>query len=67
MVTAGDTVVIVLMLSTEYPSSLSLLACIVLAIWNVPVGLKFFAFFLSGTADGIAAIIYSAQQSQQSR
>jgi hypothetical protein len=31
----------------------------VLAIWNVPVGLKFFAFFLSGTADGIAAIIYA--------
>jgi ACS family pantothenate transporter-like MFS transporter len=38
---------------------LNILACIVLAIWNVPVGLKFFAFFLSGTADGIAAIIYA--------
>lgn len=38
---------------------LNIFACIVLAIWNVPVGLKFFAFFLSGTADGIAAIIYA--------
>lgn len=34
-------------------------AAIVLAIWNVPDGLKFFAFFLSGTAHAIAAIIYS--------
>jgi ACS family pantothenate transporter-like MFS transporter len=38
---------------------LNIFACIILAIWNVPVGLKFFAFFLSGTADGIAAIIYA--------
>ena len=38
---------------------LNIFACIVLAIWNVPLGLKFFAFFLSGTADGIAAIIYA--------
>ncbi|CAG8255667.1 unnamed protein product [Penicillium salamii] len=38
---------------------LNIFACIVLAIWNVPAGLKFFAFFLSGTADGIAAIIYA--------
>ncbi|OGM42809.1 putative pantothenate transporter [Aspergillus bombycis] len=38
---------------------LNIFACLVLAIWNVPVGLKFFAFFLSGTADGIAAIIYA--------
>ncbi|KAJ5762338.1 uncharacterized protein N7511_005720 [Penicillium nucicola] len=38
---------------------LNIFACIVLAIWDVPVGLKFFAFFLSGTADGIAAIIYA--------
>lgn len=38
---------------------LNIFACIVLAIWKVPVGLKFFAFFLSGTADGIAAIIYA--------
>jgi MFS family permease len=38
---------------------LNIFACVVLAIWNVPNGLKFFAFFLSGTADGIAAIIYA--------
>lgn len=38
---------------------LNAFAAIVLAIWNVPDGLKFFAFFLSGTADAIAAIIYS--------
>ncbi|KAF7589086.1 hypothetical protein BBP40_004791 [Aspergillus hancockii] len=38
---------------------LNIFACIVLAIWNIPLGLKFFAFFLSGTADGIAAIIYA--------
>ena len=34
-------------------------AGIVLAVWNIPDGLKFFAFFLAGTADAIAAIIYS--------
>ena len=38
---------------------LNIFACVILAIWNVPIGLKFFAFFLSGTADGIAAIIYA--------
>ncbi|EXJ86549.1 hypothetical protein A1O3_03502 [Capronia epimyces CBS 606.96] len=38
---------------------LNIFAGIVLAIWNVPEGLKFFAFFLAGTADGIAAIIYA--------
>ncbi|KAE8354561.1 major facilitator superfamily domain-containing protein [Aspergillus coremiiformis] len=38
---------------------LNCFACIILAIWNVPLGLKFFAFFLSGTANGIAAIIYA--------
>lgn len=38
---------------------LNIFACIVLAVWNVPLGLKFFAFFLSGSADGIAAIIYA--------
>ncbi len=33
---------------------------IVLAIWyGVPLGLKFFAFFLSGSADGVAAVVYS--------
>lgn len=30
-----------------------------LAIWDVPVGLKYFAFFLGGTADAITAIIYA--------
>jgi hypothetical protein len=34
-------------------------AGIVLAICDVPDGLKFFAFFASGTANAIAAIIYS--------
>ncbi|KAJ5730046.1 uncharacterized protein N7483_004554 [Penicillium malachiteum] len=38
---------------------LNIFACIILAIWNVPDGLKFFAFFLSGTADGIAAVVYA--------
>ncbi|KAF7560375.1 hypothetical protein G7046_g3771 [Stylonectria norvegica] len=38
---------------------LNILASIVLAIWHVPTGLKFFAFFLAGSADGIAAIIYA--------
>ena len=38
---------------------LNILASIILAVWNVPVGLKFFAFFLSGTADGITATIYA--------
>ncbi|KAE8150935.1 major facilitator superfamily domain-containing protein [Aspergillus avenaceus] len=38
---------------------LNIFACIVLAIWNVPLGLKFFAFFLAGTANGIAAIVYA--------
>lgn len=38
---------------------LNIFACVVLAIWNIPDELKFFAFFLSGTADGIAAIIYA--------
>ncbi|KAL5086188.1 hypothetical protein Trisim1_009517 [Trichoderma cf. simile WF8] len=38
---------------------LNILAGVVLAIWDVPKGLKFFAFFLSGSADGIAAVIYA--------
>lgn len=38
---------------------LNIFACIVLAVWKVPLGLKFSAFFLSGSADGIAAIIYA--------
>ncbi|KAJ5280939.1 hypothetical protein N7478_006311 [Penicillium angulare] len=40
-------------------AGLNIFASIVLAIWNVPNGLKFFAFFLSGTADGIAAVVYA--------
>lgn len=40
-------------------AGLNIFASVVLAIWNVPVGLKFFAFFLSGSADGIAAVIYA--------
>jgi MFS family permease len=40
-------------------AGLNILASIILSIWNVPTGLKFFAFFLSGTADGIAAVIYA--------
>lgn len=55
-------------LSDAYDAKVSLIAAtagfnifasVVLAIWNVPVGLKFFAFFLSGSADGIAAFIYA--------
>lgn len=38
---------------------LNIFASVVLAIWNVPVVLKYFAFFLSGTADAIAAMIYA--------
>ncbi|KAI8657085.1 hypothetical protein LRP88_12392 [Fusarium phalaenopsidis] len=38
---------------------LNIFASIVLAIWHVPTGLKFFAFFLAGSADGIAAVIYA--------
>ncbi|KAJ5823267.1 hypothetical protein N7447_005607 [Penicillium robsamsonii] len=36
---------------------LNIFACIVLAICNVPAGLELFAFFLSDTVNGIAAII----------
>lgn len=38
---------------------LNIFASVVLAIWHVPTGLKFFAFFLAGSADGIAAVIYA--------
>lgn len=38
---------------------LNILASIILAIWHVPTGLKYFAFFLAGSADGIAPVIYS--------
>ncbi|KFY69758.1 hypothetical protein V499_09776 [Pseudogymnoascus sp. VKM F-103] len=40
-------------------AALNIFACICLAIWDIPVGLKFFAFYLSGTADAIASIIYA--------
>lgn len=40
-------------------AALNAFAAIVLAVWSAPDGLKFFAFFLAGTADAIAAIIYS--------
>lgn len=38
---------------------LNIFAAIVLAIWDVPIGLKYFAFFLSGTANAIASLIYA--------
>ncbi|KAK5991563.1 putative transporter SEO1 [Cladobotryum mycophilum] len=37
----------------------NMFAAAVLAIWDVSIYLKFFAFFLSGSADGIAAVIYA--------
>lgn len=40
-------------------AGLNIFASVILAIWDVPTGLKFFAFFLSGTADAIAAIVYA--------
>ncbi|RDW74885.1 hypothetical protein BP6252_06027 [Coleophoma cylindrospora] len=40
-------------------AGLNIFASVILAIWDVPDGLKYFAFFLSGTADAIAAIIYA--------
>jgi hypothetical protein len=39
-------------------ASINAFAGIVLAIWDIPDGLKFFAFFASGTANATAAIIY---------
>ncbi|KAJ4147970.1 hypothetical protein LMH87_002461 [Akanthomyces muscarius] len=38
---------------------LNILASVILAIWHVPTGLKLFAFFLAGSADGVAPVIYS--------
>ncbi|ORY68970.1 major facilitator superfamily domain-containing protein [Pseudomassariella vexata] len=40
-------------------AGMNIFASVVLAAWDVPTGLKFFAFFLSGSADGIAAVIYA--------
>lgn len=42
-----------------YVALLNLVAGIILVIWNVSNGGILFAFFLSGTADSIAAILYS--------
>ena len=40
-------------------AGLNIFAGVVLAIWDVPIGLKYFAFFLSGTANAIAAVVYA--------
>ncbi|VEU22156.1 DEKNAAC103207 [Brettanomyces naardenensis] len=42
-----------------YVAVLNLIAGILLVIWNISTGGKMLAFFLSGTADSIAAILYS--------
>ncbi|ODV82596.1 hypothetical protein CANARDRAFT_30701 [[Candida] arabinofermentans NRRL YB-2248] len=42
-----------------YVAILNLLAGILLVIWNIGKGGIMFAFFLSGTADSIAAVLYS--------
>ncbi|KAI5310846.1 MFS transporter (Seo1) [Ascosphaera atra] len=38
---------------------LNIFAGICLAIWHIPIGLKYFSYFLAGTADGIAAVLYA--------
>ena len=42
-----------------YVTVLNLVAGIILTVWKVGKGGIFFAFFLSGTADSIAAVLYS--------
>ncbi len=42
-----------------YVAVLNMLAGILLVIWNVGTGGKMLAFFLSGTADSIASVLYS--------
>lgn len=42
-----------------YVAILNLLASILLTIWDIKKGAIMFAFFLSGTADSIAAVLYS--------
>ena len=37
----------------------SIFGCIVLAIWNVPIGLKYFAFYISWTSAGVPGIYYA--------
>ncbi|CDF88702.1 related to permease of the major facilitator superfamily [Zygosaccharomyces bailii] len=46
-------------ITIAYVSILNLIAGIILAVGNVNNGATLFAFFLSGTADSIAAVIYS--------
>ncbi|SCU91210.1 LAMI_0E05094g1_1 [Lachancea mirantina] len=42
-----------------YVAILNMIAGIILVVWNVSKGGILFAFFLSGTADSIAAVLYS--------
>ncbi|KAH3687612.1 hypothetical protein WICPIJ_001422 [Wickerhamomyces pijperi] len=42
-----------------YVAALNLLASILLTVWDIKKGGIMFAFFLSGTADSIAAVLYS--------
>lgn len=42
-----------------FTACLNIFAGVCLAIWNIPVGLKYFSFFLAGTANAIAAIVYA--------
>lgn len=42
-----------------YVAFLNMLAAILLTIWKISTGGKLFAFFLSGTANSIAAVLYS--------
>lgn len=37
----------------------SVFACIVLAVWNVPIGLKYVAFYLASTSAGVPGLYYS--------
>lgn len=38
---------------------LNLFADIVLAVWEIPVGLKFFAFLAAGSANGIMSVVFA--------
>ncbi|KUI56481.1 Pantothenate transporter liz1 [Cytospora mali] len=37
----------------------SIFGCIILAVWNVPIGLKYFAFYISWMSAGVPGIYYS--------
>lgn len=37
----------------------SIFGCIVLAIWDVPIGLRYFAFYISWTSAGVPGIYYA--------